>query len=126
MGLSAVKIEHIGVKISDVARSIAFYTEVLGFTLRDRKMFGDIELIFVTLGDHEIELIAAPSGVPIGSGSLDHFALVVRDLDAAKKWVASAWPKAEFSPDFEPWEGQRCTFFRGPDDERIELFERRT
>ncbi|MCC7355362.1 MAG: VOC family protein, partial [Anaerolineae bacterium] len=52
------KVEHVGIQVRDLDRSIKFYTEVLGLTLRKRVRLNETtELAFLPLGESEIELI---------------------------------------------------------------------
>lgn len=119
------KFEHIGVRVADGDRSIAFYTEVLGMTLLERRKFGEVELIFLELAGQQIELIAGDHEALDGRNPIDHFAFTVRDLDAAKAEVERLAPWVDFTEDLPLWDGLRCTFFKGPDGEKLELFERR-
>ena len=118
-----IKFEHIGLFVSDMDRSLKFYTEVIGLTFLERRAYGTSELAFVELGGQQLELIAGPD-VPAGRSPIDHFGWTVTDLEGAKARIKSLYPEAEFETDLILWDGMRCTFFRGPDGERLELFER--
>lgn len=118
------KFEHIGLRVSDMEKSVAFYTDVIGMKLVDRQKIGTIDLAFMELAGQQLELIAGTGPVETTAGAIDHFGYTVRDLDAAKAHVMACYPEAEFEHDRQLWDGLRCTFFRGPDNERLELFER--
>lgn len=120
------KFEHIGLRVSNMARSVAFYTDVIGMSQIDRRSIGKIELVFMELAGQQLELIGGSAPVEGKAGPIDHFGFTVSDLDAAKAHVMASYPEAEFENDIQLWEGCRCTFFRGPDGERLELFERRS
>ena len=124
MGMKPTRLEHIGIFVADMDISIRFYTEVMGLNFVERRPLGSVELGFVELNGQQIELIAGADHVP-GRGPVDHIAFTVADLDAARKQVRSAYPQAEFEPEIALWDGLRCCFFKGPDGERLELFERK-
>jgi len=123
--MKPTKFEHIGIMVADMEASIKFYTEVMGLTLTDRQPRDNgVELVFLTLGDWELELIGGVSGYLEGDAQLNHLAFTVENLEAAKKHVQSHVPDVEFTPDLQLWDGLRCSFFRGPNGEKLELFER--
>ncbi|MER9606371.1 VOC family protein [Mesorhizobium sp. M0243] len=121
------KFEHIGLRVKDAERSIKFYSEVIGMEVRERQLFfRGAQLIFLTLGGQEIELIAGGNNNDFpGRSPIDHYAFTVRDLDAAKVRVKELWPEAEFTEDLQLWDSMRCSFVNGPDGEKLEFFERR-
>lgn len=117
------KFEHIGLMVKDVDRSIQFYTEVIGMELRERRPYGNVELVFLNLGGQELELICSVDADFSGRSRIDHFGFTVRDLDAAMDRIKQMVPGTEFEI-LELWDGMRCAFFPGPDGEKLELFER--
>lgn len=115
-------LEHIGIKVQDMEKSIKFYTEVLGFEFINRMKPGDVELVFVKLGNTVIELIESDGSV-YGDGVVNHIALNVTDILAAvehlkrqKIEMISQEPKS-IGP------GKYNFFFRGPSGEKLELFQ---
>ena len=98
-------IDHLNIVVADMARSLKFYTEVLGFTkTKEAQLSGEwierivglkgvrAQAVFVELpgGGPRIELLryAAPAGVALAENSrantigLRHFALRVSDIAA--------------------------------------------
>jgi glyoxylase I family protein len=71
-------IHHVSVNVSDVNDSVAFYTEVLGGTLRDDRPDLGVAGAWINLGTQQVHLVEAP--VPPNAGQ--HFAIRVGDLDA--------------------------------------------
>lgn len=122
-------VDHIGIRVSDMDRSIRFYGEVLGLSLVDRRKISDVtELAFLSTGGQtELELICKEGDpVPQHDGMVNHFALTVTDMEAAaeqlrRHGVAFTPEKPNFIPALNAWN----LFFRGPDGERIELFSRK-
>jgi len=73
-------LDHLGVKVTDLDRSIKFYTELFGFELVDRRMLGsgDVEAAALKVGDSLIFLLYNPQfgpHSPEGPGGVDHFCL---------------------------------------------------
>lgn len=119
------KLEHVGVMVSDMARSIDFYTRVLGLHLREkRSLDGGVELAFVGLGGAELELVAGAPAPVSGDAEVNHIAFAVEALPAAMNAIRAIDPAITFTEPMTLWDGNGCVFFRGPDGERLELFGR--
>ena len=122
---------HIGIRVHDLARSVAFY-ELLGFT----KTIGPIGPEPVAILDHpsgvEINLVLNapdPAGpnilmdVPVKHPGITHFALLVPDLAAAQATLEAAGISLSGGPiQFTPT--ARGFFVRDPDRNVIELHQR--
>jgi lactoylglutathione lyase len=86
------KMIYTGIRVKDLDDSIAFYTKVLGMTLRGRAKIaaaeGEVASLASENPNHEIELNFYPPGsrfytdYVVGEG-LDHIAFQVEDLDKA-------------------------------------------
>jgi len=87
-----VKLDHIGIAVSDLAESLKVYTDLLGMTLHGTETVEEqkVKTAFLPLGDTEIELLesTAPDG-PIGKfieargQGIQHIAFKVDDIEAA-------------------------------------------
>ena len=122
---------HIGIRVHDLARSVAFY-ELLGFT----KTVGPVGPEPVAILDHpsgvEINLVlnatdpAAPNilmDVADKHPGITHIALLVPDLDAARATIEAAGISLSGGPiQFTPT--ARGFFIRDPDRNVIELHQR--
>jgi lactoylglutathione lyase len=117
-------VEHIGIMVTDLEKSIKFYETVLDFSCRRRLTFGEVTLGFVNLGDFELELICGLSGHHIGDAQLNHLAFRVDDIDEAVALLSKRDMSLRFTDPMNLWDDMRCVFFRGPDGERLELFGR--
>jgi catechol 2,3-dioxygenase-like lactoylglutathione lyase family enzyme len=138
----------IGIAVSDVDRSVDFYTRVLHFTkISDDEIAGEnvehvkgvfgsrIRVVRLQLGEEQIELseFLAPQGrpIPLDSRSNDrwfqHIAIIVRDMDAAYAWLrqnkvhfASSGPQT-----LPAWNknagGIKAFYFRDPDNHVLEV-----
>lgn len=121
---------HTRIRVSDLDRSIRFYTENLGFVLKgrtDRSPAGN-QLAFLELpgNAHQIELCYSPDYELKVPPDLMHFAIGVPDLIAfceelEKKGIA-IWPdgwREKFAA------GHKMGFIDDPDGYEIELLERK-
>ena len=119
---------HIAIYTKDMAESIAFY-EKIGGALRQRASIttpdGDKLLALVAFGGFTLELIQSPVPVPMGEGSIPHFAVYVDDLDAAAAAVKAAGVDTFMTPEKKVlsnlFGGLENWFFTGPSGEQIEL-----
>jgi lactoylglutathione lyase len=129
--ISIAGIAHIGVRVHDLDRSVAFY-ELLGFT----KTIGPIGPEPVAILDHpsgvEINLVLnAPKAsepnilmdVPEKHPGITHFALLCPDiLEAKEKLEAAGFPLSGGPVRFGT--GSQAIFVRDPDRNVIELHQR--
>jgi catechol 2,3-dioxygenase-like lactoylglutathione lyase family enzyme len=146
---SSIAVESIGMTVSDMDRSIAFYSDVLAF-----KPISDVEvdgpeydqlwrifgvrarMVRMQLGAQELELtqfLAPPDvrPIPVPSYSNDlwfqHIAIVVRDMEAAwaqlrKHHVRQISPRPQTIPISNPAAaGIKALKFRDPDGHNLEL-----
>ena len=71
------KVGHVVLGVRDPARSVKFYTEVLGMELV--KVLDEMQMAFFSFGerDHDIAVIKVPDEQPVGSSGLAHTALEI-------------------------------------------------
>jgi catechol 2,3-dioxygenase-like lactoylglutathione lyase family enzyme len=142
------RVDSVGITVSDLERSIAFYSEVLSFELLSEwevagteyehalGVFGTrLRVARMRLGGEEVELMQflAPRGRPMmpDSSSNDawfqHIAIIVSDMDRAYARLrqhnvehASSGPQT--LPDWNPSAGGISAFyFRDPDGNHLEI-----
>ncbi|WP_454816501.1 VOC family protein [Labrys neptuniae] len=121
-------ISDVCILTADIERSIAFYTDRLGFTLKHRAPgFADFNGAGLTLALWDIGHISHHAGLSAERGSGHHNVLIAVlmsspvELDAchaelAAKGVAFERPPADYA-----WNA-RCCYFAGPDGEVWELY----
>jgi catechol 2,3-dioxygenase-like lactoylglutathione lyase family enzyme len=141
-------VDAIGITVSDVERSVDFYSRLLGFVpVRDVEVAGDayerlrevfpvrMRVVRLRLGREFLELTEylTPRGrpAPVDGHSNDrwfqHVAIVVHDMDRAYSWlhdqrVAHVSPEPQRLPDWNPNAGGiRAFYFRDPDGHPLEL-----
>jgi glyoxylase I family protein len=123
------RIDHIELVTARPERAVAFYTDVLGFRVRDRQRvpaspLGPLDLVYLELGGTTVELMCYPQANPEPREPGERLgwrmmAIEVEDMDAALaylkgKGVAPTWgPKKR--PDYARAE------IRDPDGNSIEL-----
>lgn len=141
-------VANVGFTVSDMDRSIAFFTDALTFqVLSDAEVTGEswerlhgvfpvrMRVVRMRLGTEEIELTEylAPRGRPIpvdmksNDRSFQHIAIVVRDMDAAYRRLrahrvthVSSGPQR--LPDWNPDAGGiEAFYFRDPDGHVLEV-----
>jgi glyoxylase I family protein len=111
-----IAVHHVSVNVPDVPAALAFYTDVLGGTLRaDRPEFG-FGGAWIDLGASQVHLLEADAPPVLGQ----HFALAVTDLDAA---VAELRERGIAVGDPSPVGTGRQTFVSDPAGNTVELYE---
>ncbi len=143
-------IDHVGISVADLDRSLAFYGGVLGLELIDRETIADETIADLTgydavemdcadldSGDGRIlELIqyripaAEPRRAELSAGGTLHLSLGVADVDAvltalegSEARVISRRPVL-FDEPGSPWDGVRCVYVADPDGVVLELVQR--
>jgi len=113
------RLDHVSLDVTDRARSIAWYRDVLGLPQRNQPTADD-EPVFLgdpglQFGLFQAQAPAAPR-VP-GSAGLRHVALVVDDLGEAQEHLRAH----EISFTYEDHGNAESVYFRDPDGHAIEL-----
>jgi len=147
---STHSVDSVIMTVSDIDRSVAFYSHVLSFEKvsevevasadyeRLEGVFGlRVRVVRMRLGDEFIELheFVAPRGraIPVDSHSNDlwfqHIAIIVRNMDQAYRWLrenkvehASSGPQR--LPDWNPnAAGISAFYFKDPDGHPLEILQ---
>jgi len=143
-------VESVGITVSDMDRSVRFFTDVLTFEpVSDVELAGEqyehlegvfglrMRVVRLRLGDEAIELTEylAPRGRPIppdarsNDRSFQHVAIIVSDIDRAYRRLrehraehVSAGPQR--LPDWNPKAGGiRAFYFKDPDGHPLEILQ---
>ncbi|MFN2383918.1 MAG: VOC family protein [Gemmatimonadota bacterium] len=120
---------HTMIRVTDLERSVRFYTEVLGLREQRRKVLekAAATLVFLTdeTGAHAIELTYNHDGRGYELGTqFGHFALRVPDLDAARAELSGHGVEFTRGPYTVSAGGNRLAFITDPDGIELELIER--
>ena len=119
---------HVAIYTADMDQSIAFY-EKIGGGLKNQASIqtpdGEKKLALVDFGGVTLELIQAPTPMPLTEGNVPHFAVYVDDVDAAAADIKAAGvdtfltPQKKVLPNL--FGGLENWFFTGPSGEQIVL-----
>jgi lactoylglutathione lyase len=118
---------HIGLRVSDLERSLAFYTAV-GYTVVgtvDGTAFGSLTMLRLPGDDFvTIELVHDPARgkVDLGTG-INHLVIQVELLDATLADLAAKGIAAEPPELPDGTDGPRTSWIADPDGYRIELVQ---
>jgi glyoxylase I family protein len=122
---------HVAFKAKDFDKSLAFYTEALGFRPTMRWGEGDKRAVMLDTGDGScIELFAGGSRDPLPDGVLMHIAFNSDNCDKAIEAARKAGAAITMEPkdidiQSDPVAQVRIGFCKGPDGEILEFFQKR-
>ncbi|MFE5319791.1 VOC family protein [Paenibacillus sp. NPDC056579] len=122
------KIEHVGIMVADMERSIAFYRDVVGLSLKGTLTHtnGVIRLAFMGFdqtGETELELIEGYNDSLPLEGKVHHVAFTVDDVEDEFARIQTLEVKLIDQEIVKLPNGSRYFFFHGPDGEWIEFFQ---
>ncbi len=80
MSLVIEGLDHVVLRVADIARSMFFYCELLG--CQEERRVAEIGLVQLRAGNSLIDLIPAEKKGPASMGNMDHFCLRVSALNA--------------------------------------------
>jgi lactoylglutathione lyase len=122
------KLEHVGIMVENLERSIAFYCDVLQMTLRGTLVHANpaITLAFLSFSDStetEVELIHGYKNDLSKEGVVHHLAFAVDNIEEEierLKQINIMFADEEITtlPN-----GDKYIFFYGPDHESIEFYQ---
>ena len=116
--MQPIGVHHVSINTADVDRSIAFYTEHLGFTVDPSRPDFGFPGAWLSVGGQQVHLLGSHA-IPPNFGQ--HFALHVADIEAA---IAELRAKGIAVTDPSPVNDGFQAFLSDPDDNAIELFQR--
>ena len=124
--------DHVGVVVTNMERSVAFYRDLLGMDEVERlKTAGGTELVFLRMGDAGFVELIQRSGELSGrytraAPSAEHFCFEVNSLDAWLAKLAEQQIALSSGPGVMqlPSGKVRLAFIQDPDGIPVELYER--
>ncbi|WP_286184738.1 VOC family protein [Bacillus sp. SD075] len=128
--MAAKRVDHIGVVVKDLEKSIAFYQDVLDLKLKARMTHtnGVIELAFLGYEESdetEIELIQGYSDTLPSEATIHHFAITVDDIEVEYARIKSLDNTELIDEEIVTLpNGYRYFYVYGPEKEWIEFFQR--
>jgi lactoylglutathione lyase len=125
--MAVKKIEHVGIMVTDMEASIAFYRDVIGLELLDRlSLDNGVSLGFLGFPNAEetvIELVSKQDNEFPEEGRVHHLAFTVSELETEIDRLKSLNISFVNESISTLPNGSKYIFFYGPDRERIEFFE---
>lgn len=113
-------LDHVGIYVEDLERSLSLYTEVLGFSERHRFSVGGSRIAVLDLNGGLLEIIQRPDA-PAEPLSRSHVALRIGNygnLISRLEEMGLGLQKMTLD------DGSRIAFFKDPDGNRIEIMEK--
>ena len=111
-------VDHVVLHVSDMQRSKAFYTEILGMTAYRE----DEGHVFMHAGEQGVALFKKQGDVPLAAGNdLNHLALYV--AAGSYETLKAELEQAGIAVSGRPGQ-DRCIYFRDPDGHRLQLMVR--
>lgn len=118
-------LHHVGVRVQDLDRSIAFYRDVLGMVVRVRRTLeGGTEIAFLGHGPDggaTVELIAGPTDHVVADGTVHHLAFAVDDAEAVWERLRALGVTLLQDRVADVPGGRKLAAFRGPDGEYLQI-----
>ena len=124
-----MKFLHTMVRVKDIEKSLAFYTDVLNMKLDHKKRLEDCWLYFLTDEENtcQIELTyndeTPDGGYELGIG-FGHFAFSVDSLDEFTEKINKLGYSYLYPPFDLNGKGSKIAFIKDPDGYEIELIEK--
>ncbi|MGW6383305.1 VOC family protein [Peribacillus butanolivorans] len=124
------RVDHIGVVVRDLEKSITFYQDVLDLKLKSRVPHTDgvIQLAFLGYNDSnetEIELIQGYSDTLPSEATIHHFAISVDDIEEEYTRIQGFEDVELIDQEIVTLpNGYRYFYIYGPEKEWIEFFQR--
>lgn len=124
-----MKFLHTMVRVKDIEKSLAFYTDVLNMKIDHKKRLEDCWLYFLTDEENtcQIELTyndeTPEGGYELGSG-FGHFAFSVDSLDEFTDKINKLGYSYLYPPFDLNGKGSKIAFINDPDGYEIELIEK--
>ncbi|HHV08045.1 MAG TPA: methylmalonyl-CoA epimerase [Firmicutes bacterium] len=126
MGILVQNLDHVGVQVANLKRSIAFYQEMLGLKLQSQEDLSTrgLKKAMLVAGSGIVELLEyVDEPVPNSDGPIAHMAFRVSDIDNAWAQLKKAGVKLVDEVPRQLEGGMKIAFLRGPDNELIELVQ---
>ncbi len=109
---------HLALKVKDLERSVKFYTEVVGCTVRERSKPGEAPMVVLGEG---IGLKQAEGLTKASGEAIDHIAFKVTSLDPVLKRLEAAGLRPADGPRPSPY--GNSVYFLDPDGYKLECHD---
>ena len=117
-----LRIDHVTLMVSDLQRSVEFYTSKLGFEVRgETPPERGVKTVFLQCRDANFDLYGMVEGKPSipehkeHEVGLIHIALKVEDVDKTYDELVKRGVEFHIKPFYQPRSGRKIAFFKDPD-----------
>jgi catechol 2,3-dioxygenase-like lactoylglutathione lyase family enzyme len=112
-------IQHLNLRVADLARARAFYADVLGF----RASFAKGDTVWLDAGGDLLGLSEVPGSAASAAHGAEHFGFIVAERAEVDAWVAQLAAHG-VKPEKGPYDRSdgRSVYFRDPDGHLVEIF----
>jgi lactoylglutathione lyase len=122
------KAEHVAIIVNDIEKSIRYYSDMFGFTLRSRGQNARREMAFLKHANQpgfEIELIfdLIPQGDYADKGIVNHLAFTVDNIQEAIQYYQGKGIVFHSDHPNNAIDGAKTIFFTGPNGELLQFVE---
>ncbi len=114
-------LDHVGIYVKDLERSLKFYSELFGFPEHSRLNLGTTNIAFLDLGGSLLEIVQRAEPPEAPSGSWSHLAYTTDDFDGM---VSRLREKGLELREMTLGDGSRIVFFKDPDGHDVEIDEK--
>jgi len=118
------KIDHIGIVVEDIEKSISFYESKLGLKLSEKYKDNNVQVAFIRVGQSELELIQFNNSSGVPKPGIWHIAFGTNDLADSLKKLSNLGIKPDDPIIKRSFERAQFVFIGGPNGEDLELCER--
>jgi lactoylglutathione lyase len=115
-----VTLDHVGIYVKDLVKSVVFYGEVFGFQVARTMETSTSKIAFLDVGGGILELIQRPGAPGKSEGPWSHVAFKVDDYDAMESKLEGLGLELR---KVVLGDGSRIAFFKDPDGHDVEIME---
>ncbi len=113
-------LDHVGIYVKDLERSLNFYSELFGFPEHSKVNIGTTKIAFLDMGGSLLEIVQRAEPPEAPSGSWSHLAYTTDDFDGM---VSRLNEKGLELREMTLGDGSRIVFFKDPDGHDVEIDE---
>jgi lactoylglutathione lyase len=115
-----VTLDHVGIYVKDLVKSVVFYGEVFGFQVARTMETSTSKIAFLDVGGGILELIQRPGAPGKSEGPWSHVAFKVDDYGAMESKLEGLGLELR---KVVLGDGSRIAFFKDPDGHDVEIIE---
>jgi catechol 2,3-dioxygenase-like lactoylglutathione lyase family enzyme len=114
---------HMGIFVTDMARMVEFYTNILGFSVTDRAQIRGANVVFLSRNPEEHhQIVLVPGRDPAHPSTVNQISFRVISLSELRRVHARLADEAVCSLNPTNHGGSWSVYFSDPEGNRIELF----